>query len=204
VVTVIPSVWSRAEALRDTVRQLERLGLPPLVTVQAAEEPTNHRAQRRTADRAVALGLHARPDATHLLYVEDDADICPSLATRLPQLLAADVAVTLFTAARYYHPAWVNRALDAGRPIRACIDRLRSLRIWVGTIAVLLPRRIAEGVRDWPSPHHGWDVHLREYLRAHGEMLYVALPNLAQHRDIGSTVGSRRGVVSVTFGWPAE
>ncbi len=201
-VTVIPTVGIRAAALRETVRQLERLGLPPLVTVQAADEPTNHRAQRRTADRAVALGLRMRQDATHLLYVEDDADICPSLSTRLPHLLAADVPITLFTAARYYHPVWVNRALDAGQPIRACIDRMRSMRIWVGTIAVLLPRRVAEGVRDWVSPHYGWDVHLREYLRAHGERLYVALPNLAQHRDIGSTVGSRHGVVSVTFGWP--
>lgn len=202
VVVVIPTVTRRAAELRTTVRQLQDCGLSPFVTQQPCEIPTGSSAQRANADEAIASGLRVRPRATHLLYVEDDADIDPALAQRLPELLAADVPITLFTPARSYYPDWVRRCVDDGRPIPPSIVRVRAMNVWVGTIAVLLPRRVAELVRDWSSEFRGWDVHLRECLRAHSIALYVAVPNLAQHRDVGTTVGSRRGVVSVTFGWP--
>lgn len=202
VVVVIPTVAGREAALSATLRQLERAGTGALVCHQPDDIPPSATAQRANAERAIAAGLQNRTEATHLLFVEDDIEISPMLEHRLPDLLVLDVPITLFTSARMFYPAWVKRALSSGTPIAPCVVPVRSLSAWFGSQAVLLPRRVAEGVLDWQSDRYCWDIHLKAYLLEHKIPLHVVIPNLVQHQGIRSTVRSRGGIRSVTFGWP--
>jgi hypothetical protein len=81
------------------------------------------------------------------------------------------------------------------------IVRLRELRNWWGSQAILLPRAIAEAVSRWESSYHGWDVHLKYFLLTEGVPLYVPVPNPVQHRH-GPSVHKPGGPFpySATFG----
>ncbi|HAX24690.1 MAG TPA: hypothetical protein DCX80_06585 [Chloroflexi bacterium] len=205
VVIATPTVSQRSEIWAETRRAWEQAGVRQIVaTLQPTDWPLGHKSQRRTADDAVADALERYPEASHVLYAEDDILIDPAITRRLPGLLGARVPITLFVAGTRHYPASIRRTLDAGQALAEAVIPITGQRAWVGSLAVLLPRGVAEASTRWESRYTGWDVHIREFLRAHGRRLCVAVPNLVQHRDIESMTGSPRGAVSVTFGQSRE
>lgn len=205
VVIATPTVCRRAESLAATRAEWERAGAREVVAVcQPSDWPLCPQSQRRNAHRAIAAALDHRPGATHVIFAEDDILVEPRFGERLPALLAAGVPITLFVAARYHYPAGIRRLLDAGSPLDEAVVPIVNGRIWVGSLGLILPRSVAEASQRGASEYVGWDVHLREFLRASGQRLYLTVPNLVQHRDTESTTGSHRGVVSVTYGYPVE
>jgi ferredoxin len=136
--------------------------------------------------------LYKRPDATHVLYTEDDIDLASDIVDWLPALRALGAAATLYVTGDIHYPLVIRQQLFGRQPLDTGIVPLERLKRWYGTLAVLLPRDLAEAVLCWESGVHGWDLQLQHFLVAHALPLYVTVPNLVQHRGV-PTVASPAG-----------
>jgi hypothetical protein len=201
IVVCLPTVRLRAAVLAETLAQWARHGVTPLVEIQPDDWPVGGASQRRTAEVALRRALDTRPDATHVLYTEDDIDLASDIAGWLPALRALDAAATLYVTGDIHYPLAIRQQLFGGQPLDTGIYALERLERWYGTLAVLLPRDLAEAVLCWESGVHGWDLQLQHFLAAHALPLYVTVPNLVQHRGV-PTVASPAGghERSATFG----
>jgi hypothetical protein len=200
-VVCLPSVAQRTATLAETLAQWRGLGYEPLVETQPGDWPAGGWSQRRTSERVLRRALDARPDATHLLFTEDDVDLAPELALWLPALINVGAPVTLYASGVRHYPRSVVERLHAGAPLPEGIVPVRALADWYGTLGVVLPREVVEEVLCWESGQPGWDTQLQHFLRATGQTLYMTVPNLVQHRGV-PTVASPVGGIgrSATFG----
>ena len=126
IVVCLPTVSSRAAALSVTLAQWRRLGVTPLVERQPDDWPLGSAPQRRTAERAVRCALDARPDASHVLFTEDDVDLSLELTTWLPTLLLLDAPVTLFVNGTQYYPAHIQAQINARLPLDEGVVQIRA------------------------------------------------------------------------------
>jgi hypothetical protein len=206
IVVCLPSVPARAEVLAQTLAQWARFGVEPLVALQPVDWPLGGPSQRRTAERALRRALDERPDASHVLFTEDDVDLAPDLPNWLPAMRWLDAPVTLFVPTLRHYPPAIRRQIQRGWPLTEGLVPNEHLDGWWGTQAVLLPRQLVEAVLCWESGRYGWDAHLQYYLETHGLTLYVTVPNLVQQRAVRTlmtdnpTAGQHR---SQTFGRPS-
>lgn len=205
IVVCLPTVTNRAEVLAQTLAQWRRHDVAPLTQLQPADWPVGGASQRRNAEGALRRALDARPDASHVLYTEDDIDLAPDIADWLPDLCALDAPATFYVTGDIHYPRHIRGQLYARRPVSAGIIPLERLDRWYGTLAVLLPRELVEAVLCWESGELGWDTQLQRFLLAHRIPLYLTVPNLVQHRGVptvASPAGGRER--SVTFGAPIK
>ena len=187
VVVVIPTVPARAGHLAETVTQFGRIGLSPLVSVQAADVPGSPQEQGRNARRAIALGLEAGPGG--VLYCEDDVDLSPRLPEALPEMPGWGEMTTLYLFGRsWFWTAGLRREIAAGTLAGAPLRRfaITSQRVWCGAQAIWLPRWLAERVLADPVPddprRQGIDTLLKRAVRRDGGVIWSVAPNLVQHR----------------------
>jgi hypothetical protein len=202
----LPTVRQRADVLAETLAQWTRLGVTPLVAMQPEDWPLNRSSQRRTAERPLRQALDERPDASHLLFCEDDIDLAPELPSWLPAIVWSGAPVTLFLPLLRHYPADIRKQVQRGQLLTEGLAPVQNLQDWWGTQAVVLPRALVEAVLCWESGRVGWDAQLQDYLVAHGVTLYVTVPNLVQQRGVPPIVaestadGAHR---SQTFGLPS-
>lgn len=182
----MPSVAHRRAIRSLTLSDVAACGIAPLVVEQPASWPVGIASQRQTARLAVSSALAACPEATHLLYVEDDVHVSQTLSAVLPSLMASGCPITLFLSARMFYPAIVRRTIVDGGQLPCQIVPVVNLRQWWGSQAVLLPSDIARALGDWPCEDGGWDILLKSWLITHEVSLSVAVPNLVQHRNVPS------------------
>lgn len=192
VAVAVPTVTARAAHLAVTLGDLRRVGADPLVHLQDETWPLCHDSNLRHVTVLLDLVLRARPDATHILLWEDDVEPDPQLPELLPALLDGRVW-SLWAAGLRFYPADVKALLRGGLPLpcrRA--TPAKDLPSWHGSLAVLMPRADAEAIQAWPvTTPPGWDIRLREWLRAHRRQLWLPVPNLAEHRGTVSAVEPR-------------
>lgn len=197
----IPTVRSRAEALAATVAEWRRFGVTPLVQLQPDDWPHTGESARRNGDALLARVLDECRDARYILYCEDDVLLSPELPYWIPACKHLNAPVTLVLDGERHYPSPLRSRLRSHNPLPERIFLVHKLHEWWGSQCVWLPREIAEQVRDWPSRFYCWDVHLQQFLLQHGVPLYSVFPNLAQHRDVVSSLHPDRHVLhSRSFG----
>jgi hypothetical protein len=202
VVVCIPTVASRASVLAETLEEWSRFGVEPLVQLQPDEWTVGH-FHRRNSDRTFERALTEYPGAEFILFSEDDILLSPDLEVWIPALLGAPV--TLFLDGWEHYPRQVRRRCRAGRVAPEGIVRVHRPGIWHGSLAILLPRRIAQASLDWSSDLQGWDIHFQAFILRHRIPLYAPVPNLVQHRGVPTTHRpDAGGESSATFGLPAD
>jgi hypothetical protein len=199
----IPTVRSRAEVLEETLAEWRRFDVTPLVQLQPDDWPQNGPSQRRNADCTLRRALDERPDASHVLFCEDDVLLAPELEVWIPALTYLGAPSTLFLSGWRNYPRSFSSGTAGAVPER--LMRVRRMPVWWGTLAILLPRSIAEDVLRWESDLKGWDVHLGAFLRRHAVPLFAPVPNLVQHRGIVSSLHPEKRIErSATFGRPSD
>jgi len=205
VVVCTPSVRSRADVLALTLAEWQRFGVEPLVHRQPDDWPLTDVSARRNAEATLRVALATAPAARYMLFAEDDILLAPELEQWMHALKTLQAPATLYLNGRLHYPRRWHRQFDGRQPAPEGILRVRLLAGWYGTLAVLLPRWVAEAVLCWSSDWYGWDIHLREFLRRHGLPLYAVNPNPVQHRGVPTThrpdAGTER---SSTFGLPDD
>jgi hypothetical protein len=203
IVVCLPTVRLRAAALAETLAQWRQFGVTPLVETQPDDWPLGGASHRRTTERLLRRVLDERPDAAYVLFTEDDVDLSPTLPTWLPALKLLRAPVTLYVTGLLHYPMHIQRQLRAHAPLDEGVFQILAQRHWYGSLAVLLPRALAEDVLCWESGETGWDVQLQNFLTAQRIRVYVTVPNLAQHRGLPTTASPGRGHErSLTFGHP--
>jgi len=200
----IPTIRARADSAARVIGWWRRRGVDPVVELQDPAMPVGPASHVATCVKVIARALAAEPGADHVLLCEDDVEIDPALPGLAGMLLCGRV-ITLWTTRLAHLPAWVVRAVREGQPLPRTIERARGLRGWHGSLALVLPRRVAEQVAAWPVARGGYDTHLKDWLLAHNVPLWVAVPNLVQHLPLPrqATRGGPKWVRSGTYGWPA-
>ena len=199
----IPTITARADAVARVIAWWRRRGVDPVVELQDPRMPVGPSSHVVTCIEVIRRALEAEPGARHVLLCEDDVEIDPVLPDLAPMLLCGRV-VTLWTTRLAHLPARMVRAVREGRPLPRTLEWARNLRGWHGSLALILPRHVAEQVAEWPVERGGYDTHLKSWLLAHDVPLWVAVPNLVQHLPLPrqATRGGPRWVRSGTFGWP--
>lgn len=81
IATVMPTIPERRTWRIPTIAQLDALGLTPTVVEQDPALPIGHASQLITAQNALAAGVES--GASHILYIEDDVDIDPTITRYL-------------------------------------------------------------------------------------------------------------------------
>ncbi|MEE1770911.1 hypothetical protein PUR34_22900 [Streptomyces sp. JV185] len=157
-----------------------------LLRVVMDPDPTGTPSVLRTA---LAAWSAIEEGATHQLVVQDDMVLSESFLDRVRLAIEElpDAALALFA-------LWDSRN---GAAVR--LGAMAGAR-WVGAVneyfpcvAIVLPRRIAEGFVAYGRQRlGGWpdDILMHRYLSALGVPRYVAVPNLAEHEDRGSISGN--------------
>ncbi|MGQ7748159.1 hypothetical protein ACUN29_06560 [Streptomyces sp. WC2508] len=157
-----------------------------LLRVVMDPDPTGTPSVLRTA---LAAWSAIEEGATHQLVVQDDMVLSESFLDRVRLAIEElpDAALALFA-------LWDSRN---GAAVR--LGAMAGAR-WVGAVneyfpcvAIVLPRRIAEGFVAYGRERlGGWpdDILMHRYLSALGVPRYVAVPNLAEHEDRGSISGN--------------
>ncbi|MGW2844529.1 hypothetical protein [Streptomyces sp. NPDC001274] len=168
-------------------------------------DPTGTPSVLRTA---LAAWSSIEEGATHQLVVQDDMVLSETFLDRVRSAVEElpDAALALFA-------LWDSRN---GAAVR--MGAMAGAR-WVGAVneyfpcvAIVLPRRIAEGFVAYGRQRlGGWpdDILMHRYLTARGVTRYVAVPNLAEHEDRGSISGNafrgpRRSVCFVPGDLPGQ
>lgn len=205
VAVYIPSVRPRAAVLEATLAEWRRFGVEPTVQLQPDDWPLSGPSQRRNAERTLRRALDERPDATHILVSEDDILLAPELEVWIPALKQLHAPSTLYLTGLSLYPQSIRLACREGLAIPECIVRIRHIALWWGTLAMLLPRAIAEDSLRWKSQLHGWDIHLQDFFRRRAIPLYAATPNPVQHRGVPTSIPANSGAErSATFGRPSD
>ena len=199
----IPTIAARAGSAARVIAWWRERGVDPVVELQDPAMPVGPASHVVTCTRVLQRALDTYPSAGHVLLCEDDVEIDPALPGLAPMLLCGRV-VTLWTTRLAHLPAHMVRAVREGRPLPRTLEWARGLRGWHGSLGLVLPRRVVEAVAAWPVVRGGYDMHLKDWLLAHGERLWVAVPNLMQHLPLPrqATRGGPRWVRSGTYGWP--
>lgn len=205
VAVATPTVPQRAAPWQATLRQWHALGVAPVVHHQPDTWPLSHASHRAAVDILLTTVLDQQPDATHILLAEDDIDIDPALPHVLPDLLD-DRTTTLWTNGTRFYPHHIRHLIQYGQPLPRTTVPVPNLHGWWGTQAVLIPRRTATEALAYASDGAGWDIHLRNWLQHTRTRLWVAVPNLVQHRGVPSLASARGGGMgrSTTYNWPVE
>ncbi len=182
-----PTVAQRAAVLALTLAEWRRFGVEPFVHVQPADWRMSTKSARRTGDETLRLVLAQRPEARFILYAEDDLLLSDDLPNWLHALKMLGAPATLYLSGKHHYPNPYRPADSRAAAIAEGVFEVQRFADWYGTLAVLLPRWLAVAVLGWPSPYHGWDTNLQEFLAAHGIPLYGVCPNPVQHRGAPTT-----------------
>jgi hypothetical protein len=130
------------------------------------------------------------PDATHHLVIQDDVELDPHFVQ-----LAVDAIRRLPHHALALFTEWGSRTSHAVRLAAlggACWAEV--VDIYIPTQALILPAEAARAfdhfaAREFP-PDTEDDVALLRFTRASGIPAVVTVPNIVQHRDLGSIAGN--------------
>jgi hypothetical protein len=205
VVVVIPTVAQRADVLQAMLADWARFGVTPIVQLQPADWPLTGDSQRRNADIAIRRAVEERPDARYVLYCEDDILLGPQLELWMPALMNLHAPVTLFLTSHYYLPPALRHRMEKPWAVPERIVRVRGLRNWWGSQAVLMPRDFVDDLLRWESSYACWDIHFKEFLVRHGIPMYAPIPNPVQHRDIVTSIPTNVAIPrSPTYGRPSD
>ncbi|RIK39625.1 MAG: hypothetical protein DCC58_14970 [Chloroflexi bacterium] len=199
------SVPGREQTLRETLGEWRQFGIEPLVQVQPADWPRTEKSAFVNAETMLRRLLDEYPQASHLIFSEDDVQVAPELEVWLPGLLWLGAPVTLFLVGWQHYPQQLQQAnRETVLPER--IVRVRRMHWFWGSQALLLPRGLVEELLTWRSGRLGWDLHFAAYLRRHAIPLIAPVPNLVQHRGQVSTLHPDREEFpySTTFGLPSD
>lgn len=169
---------------------LAELGSRAKVIVDpGADEPT------RSPWRCYAACLRAlQPNVTHLLVIQDDAEVCRDFLPSVREIIAAksDSPVSLFVS---------GFGLNGRRILEACYRESRWAQLepneFVPVVATVWPRdhvqRILEFVerKRYPASRRADDGILGDYCREERVPVWAPVPGLVEHRDdIPSLVGT--------------
>ncbi|MFF1690643.1 hypothetical protein [Streptomyces sp. NPDC058254] len=176
-----------------------------LLRVVMDPDPTGTPSVLRTA---LAAWSAIEEGATHQLVVQDDMVLSKSFYERVERAIEElpDAALALFALWDSRNGAAVRWGAMAGARWVGAVNE------YFPCVAIVLPRRIAEGFVAYGQERlGGWpdDILMHRYLRASGVPRYVAVPNLAEHEDRGSISGNafrgpRRSVCFLPEDRPCE
>jgi len=179
-----------------TLEGLAVLGITPHVQTSSCD-PASGMLNRHAAWHAISTA-----GDRHVLFLEDDVDVKPSLLKAVDLARAADVIVD-FCLLRHHILG------PDGLELVALGQRRKKLPLslvkvpagnvvkrggWYGTQAVFLPNRVVKVIMnawtvfisEYGAPNqnvqHGFDFWLKEHANGLGG-IWVALPNPVQHRD---------------------
>lgn len=181
---------ARAELLPPLLEQLAPLE-PKVVCDPGAAEP------KWSAWRCFEACLRALPaGASHLLIVQDDAELCRGFAAAALAALRAqpERIVAFYVGGR---PASSARALCAAScQGESWVELDRSQ--WVPLVCAAFPRadvlELLAWAEGWKGPRRGDDNVVGEFVRKTGRQALATVPSLAQHPDVApSLVGRRAG-----------
>lgn len=175
---VMATIPQRRESRQVTLRQLDALGFLTNVVEQDEDLPLGSHSSTLTAQAAIRSGLH-NTSATHILFVEDDIDIDPEVIDHLPALMETERVVSL-----WHRPRFVPRKLRTPKETGIELCRAIDLKNWFSTLAILMPRFVAQRfVLTLPEQREGTDLLLKRLLLGMDMPLWLTLPSLVEHRE---------------------
>lgn len=191
VMVVIPTVPARAAECARTVALWRAQGVTPTVlecTRVIYWQPPGPVAHGLLGQFVAKTALR---EGRTLVWCEDDVEIDARLVAWL-----CDLTPTLDQAVTLYVPSYrFLRSETRGLSAEAWPPRLfpvRSFADWWGSQALVLPPTVCEAiVQRCPVERNGFDIMVRETLRAMGQRLLVAVPNPVDHRSPPSVTSPR-------------
>jgi len=202
-IVVMFSHESRAEARVQTIEDFARVGAP-VAHAQVQHERPSQSGNRRTAQAAlkVATQLIAPkvPEARGVLLIEDDVEPADTLVEWLEFLEHRHPHVTALYAPKVINQRELPERLQSfanGKSKKApasVVRRIENVARWWGSQAVWFPLEFARALAIEPRLQHHergmgpFDHALRTLLIERGATLWMAVPNVVQHRGYRNVV----------------
>jgi len=211
IASVMISCAQREHARAQTIPQLARQGLEPLVFLSPCN-PASHLGNAAVARRALEFAALLNAPT---LFCEDDIDLAPDFGWFIDHADPQRITFLFMSeltqgrkpnrAVALYGPDVAEEAFS-GRPMRRRFVQARHWNGLWGTQCLLLPRRaVSDLADDLQKPYASFDEHLRAYLERTRQKAMVALPNPVQHRGVRvAREGPGCGYRSYTYNSPRQ
>ena len=184
IATVVQHDPRRADLLPGLLAEL------PADTIVVADPGANDTL--RSPWRCYRACLEALPDdASHLVVIQDDAQVCLDFPEVLERVVAArpDDPIALFTPGVGSHALKVMEACRRGQ--HWCdLER----RMWVPVVAICWPRDQVGRVlafadrKQYPASRWGDDSIIGDYAREEGVTVKACVPSIVEHSDVAASL----------------